>query len=519
MFQKYRNNKLIHKIFYYLLFFLSSFIVWLFLVSIFTPLEEGNIEAKCIFEYAFLCVLYILFVLVLNRFALAFGILALIYTFLLILNNFVSNIYGRSIRISDFFLWFDFKYLFHYFQVYFRQAILLTISSASLLIIISVVLFKFFKRGNVVFKRGTIRVLAGVTLIVIISQIMAVDNIKKIDDFVSRMCRFSAICVHFPLTSILIQIPHFINIDESLKQDSSQYNSLNKRDDTSDKIETNVDIIVVLNESIFDPSFIEMAKDKKFDIFEENSNSFEVQVFGGKTWNTQFQVLTGIDLEFFKEPVRHNPYLLFKYSANFLPHLLKTYQYKPYVITNLSRYLNGQGETFHKYGFEEYYDVESISNMENKRDYCNRDNIIYGKIKDLLSSNQQQNKFIYVETMCNHGPHKENLDIQNENCKGLNRADCSKVLDYINRLDIVNNQMKDLIKYIKHNKKKTLLVYFGDHYPSLEGGMKRILEKYNKDPYKTFYSVKSNFAINTKLLVPIKAAEMPNLILKILETR
>lgn len=512
--KKKEPNKFLHKIFDWLLILVGIFVAVIFLMPYFEPFEHVTIEV-ILYEFIFLFFVYIILVFILNRYILALISVVLLYLLLLIINRFVVSFYGRSVNLNDFYLWFDAEYLFNYLKLYAHKILFIFLFGILSLCITGFIIRKLYSRDFVVFHLKRNRFVCFV-LIIFLGYIMIVPtSTKLLESKLSKQCRHSIMCVYLPMTSLLMHASHFVNIYENVKQDLENYNAI-KPKSPEYNISDNTDIVVILNESTFDPSFVSLATNLNLEMF-KNSKPFEVEVFGGSTWNTQFQALTGIDLKFFKKPVQHNPYLLFEYYRDTLPNKLKNYHYESFVIGSVPRRFNGQGENFRNYGFNVYYDVDGIAGTRPKENYCDRDQIMFDMAQKILGKNEKQNKFIYVETMCNHGPHERNLNINNINCGDLDRDKCSMMLDYISRLKIVNGQISALIDYIKHKNKRTLLLYFGDHYPPFEGDMEQLLRQYNQDPYKTFYSVKSNFKINKDVLKPIKVSEVQNVILDILK--
>ncbi|MBP9792060.1 MAG: sulfatase-like hydrolase/transferase [Rickettsiales bacterium] len=512
--KKKKPNKVFHNVFDGLLILIGIFIASVFLIP-YLGIFENLTPEVILYEVIFLFFVYILLLLILNRYVLALIFVLLLYLLLLIINRFIVSFYGRSINLNDFYLWFDAEYLFNYLKIYADQISFILLFGILSLCIIGLIIRKLYSRDFVVFNFKRNRFICLFMMISLGYMMIIPASTELLEGKLSKQCRHSIMCVYLPMTSLIMHASHFVNIYENIKQDLQHYKAVTPKTPVYN-INNNTDVIVILNESTFDPSFVSFASNLNLEMF-KNSKSLSVQVFGGATWNTQFQVLTGVDLKFFKKPVQHNPYLLFKYYRDTLPNKLKNYQYKSFVIGSVPRRFNGQGENFRNYGFNAYYDVDGIAGTRPKENYCDRDQIMFDMAQKILGEDEKQNKFVYVETMCNHGPHERNLNINNISCGDLDNDKCSMMLDYVNRLKVVNGQISSLIDYIKHRKKRTLLLYFGDHYPPFEGDMEPLLRQYNKDPYKTFYSVQSNFKINQDILKPIKASEVQNLIFSILK--
>jgi phosphoglycerol transferase MdoB-like AlkP superfamily enzyme len=133
------------------------------------------------------------------------------------------------------------------------------------------------------------------------------------------------------------------------------------------------------------------------------------------------------------------------------------------------------------------------------------DRLIGDMIIKVLDQNPEKPKYIFAATMLNHGPHSSFFEDQLGCSQFMNEVLCSKLNDYITRLNQSNIDMLELINKLMSRKRKTILVNFGDHMPSFEGYSTQL--RFSRDIsnfYKTFYNINSNFLpVNKTVKYPV----------------
>ncbi len=262
------------------------------------------------------------------------------------------------------------------------------------------------------------------------------------------------------------------------------------------------DIVVILNESVFDPSKLDydFADKLKFAFFQNGnytkySGILNVNTFGGSSWISEYEINTGIPHKSFAGP-SYMPFItLVPHTKNSIMSHLRSLGYRVEVLYPVDKNfslaldayttLGSHGVTdIYEYGFK----PESWGRIPDK--------MIGDMIIDALDKNPEKPKYIFAATMLNHGPHS-NFFPDNIGCsRSMNDQLCSKLNDYIARLTKTNEDQLDLIGKLMKRKKKTIIVNFGDHLPSFEGFSTQLrFTRDIKDYFKTFYNVNANFDI------------------------
>lgn len=265
------------------------------------------------------------------------------------------------------------------------------------------------------------------------------------------------------------------------------------------------DIVVILNESVFDPSKLDydFADNLKFAFFQDlkttkSSGILNVNTYGGSSWISEYEINTGIPHKSFSGP-SYMPFItLVPNTDNSIMSQLRSKGYRVEVVYPVDKNFSLALDSYTKLGAHQVSDIyefgfepDSWGNIP--------DTMIGDMIIDALDRNPEKPKYIFAATMLNHGPHSSFFP-DNIGCgRVMNDKLCSKLNNYISRLTQTSQDQVDLINKLMQRKRKTIVVNFGDHLPSFEGYSTQLrFARDIKDYYKTFYNINANFEIKDK---------------------
>lgn len=315
--------------------------------------------------------------------------------------------------------------------------------------------------------------------------------------------------------------PNVGNIDERLilsKVNETQDESITDRDEMPD-------IVVILNESVFDPSKLDydFSDNLNFAFFQDtkstkNSGILNVNTYGGSSWISEYEINTGIPHKSFAGP-SYMPFItLVPETENSIMSQLRTKGYRVEVVYPVDKNFSLALDSYTKLGAHNISDIYEFGFKPDS--WGNIPDVMIGDmIIDALDRNPEKPKYIFAATMLNHGPHSSFFP-DNIGCsRVMNDMLCSKLNDYISRVARTSEDQMDLIEKLMKRKRKTIIVNFGDHLPSFEGYSTQLrFTRDIKDYYKTFYNINANFDIKdeqkyTSLDIPF----IPGLILDMAE--
>ncbi|MBY0533716.1 MAG: sulfatase-like hydrolase/transferase [Rickettsiaceae bacterium] len=345
---------------------------------------------------------------------------------------------------------------------------------------------------------------------------LAIESIKNESKDYPRKIYGPFADIVFTIQDIYIE-PKSGKIDESLildKIEKEKNTIITKQDEMPD-------VVVILNESVFDPSKLDydFADALKFAFFQKGkytkySGILNVNTFGGSSWISEYEINTGISHKSFAGP-SYMPFItLVPHTKNSIMSHLRSLGYRVEVLYPVDKNFSLALDAYTKLGSHEVTDIYEYGFEPESWGHI-PDKMIGDMIIDALDKNPEKPKYIFAATMLNHGPHS-GFFLDNIGCsRSMNDQLCSKLNDYISRLTKTNEDQMDLIEKLMKRKKKTIIVNFGDHLPSFEGFSTQLrFTRDIKDYFKTFYNVNANFDIRDDLNYPeLDITFIPGLIL------
>jgi phosphoglycerol transferase MdoB-like AlkP superfamily enzyme len=273
------------------------------------------------------------------------------------------------------------------------------------------------------------------------------------------------------LLSTLMNIRYLFQTQpEEYNADAIQALAAATRKDTTEG-EVKPNIVVVLSESFWDATQIEKVKfsrdplafyhalEKKY-----SSGTMLSPQYGGGTANVEFEVLTGNTMRFLPQgSVPYNQYI--NSGIDSLASILTRQGYSATAISPFHNWFFNSRKVYENLGFGKFIPQEFFNPVYEGPYIADRE--VANEIIKASKSNEGPD-FIFANTMQNHyhyypGKFKENtIDVTGVEgeAKGLLET-------YAQGLLGVDDMLKQLVEYFAASNEPTILVFFGDHLPSL----------------------------------------------------
>ncbi len=237
-------------------------------------------------------------------------------------------------------------------------------------------------------------------------------------------------------------------------------------------------IICILLESFVDPgliNFLETSEDPipNFHYLYDNYTSgyLEVPVVGAGTANTEFEILTGMGMQFFG--LGEYPYktILKETNCESIAADLKELGYGAHVVHNNGGNFYSRRNAFSMMGFDTF----TCKEMMNITDYTPigtwpTDDILVGEVEKSLDYTPDQQDFVYTITVEGHGDYPKEKVLENPDIvvTGVEDEGMAYAWEYyVNQLHEVDEFIGDLIAMLEERNEKTFVVMFGDHLPTM----------------------------------------------------
>jgi phosphoglycerol transferase MdoB-like AlkP superfamily enzyme len=244
--------------------------------------------------------------------------------------------------------------------------------------------------------------------------------------------------------------------------------------------EEEINVIVILNESFFDPSILKSIYPytggditpnlRRIQRSHPNGWMFSTD-YGGGTANIEFEVLTGLS-NYWANSV---PYTDIVPRAGAIPSLasyLRSRGYRATAIHPFNGSMYKRNIAFTNFGFETFITEKEMRHTEKEgaAQYIN-DRSAYQEVMDVLNSSNR-NQFITLITMQNHLPYNREIYAEEEYLFRLTDMDHdpdrkSRIEVYFQLLHNSDKYLGEFISALDKSDKKVVVLFFGDHSPGI----------------------------------------------------
>ena len=274
------------------------------------------------------------------------------------------------------------------------------------------------------------------------------------------------------------------------------------------------DIILIQMESFVDPKTI---KNMSFSddpapihtYLRENfaHGQLHVPSFGGGTANTEFEVLTGMNIEHFGPGEYPYKTVMLNETSSSLAYNLKENGYSAHAIHNHTGNFYDRDKVYPNLGFDSFQSLEYMYDYETTPYGWCKDNILTREIMSALTYTDQQNgvtsdtpRLVWTVTVQGHGKYPSGPIEGDDHVIKLESSVYSEeelyALEYyVNQVWEMDMFLGSLISALEDRERPTLVIAYGDHLPAI--GLEA--EDYTTgDAYATEYVTWNNFGLQTE---------------------
>lgn len=291
-------------------------------------------------------------------------------------------------------------------------------------------------------------------------------------------------------------------------------------------------IIIIQLESFFDvnnlldysfsenpvPNFTKLKEDYSY-------GYITVPAYGAGTVNSEFEVLSGMSLEFFGTGEYPYRTILQSSTCESISYNLTELGYHNYVIHDNTGTFYNRDIVFPKLGFDNFSSLEYMNRIEYNPTGWPLDRVLTDQIFTALNADEAQD-FIYTITVQSHGKYQNTdaedagidvyadpdkrarLGIQSDNygAENINTDEgyINQLKYYVNQLSQTDQFVGDLIKKLSSYDEHTVVVFFGDHLPPLNFEEDDLM---NGNRFQTEYVMWSNYPME-QVKLDLKAYQL-----------
>lgn len=225
-----------------------------------------------------------------------------------------------------------------------------------------------------------------------------------------------------------------------------------------------------------------------------SSGYFKVPSVGAGTANTEFEVLTGMNMRYFG-PGEY-PY---KTIVKFQPTesaatAFGALGYGTHALHNNGGNFYSRARVYNMMGFDSFTSKEFMNILQTTENGWSKDEILIDHILEAMDTTQQQD-FVFGVSVQGHGDYPEEQVIENPKItvEGIeDEALKNKWEYYVNQVYEMDKFAGDLVAAIEERGEPTVVVFYGDHLPTMGLEAEDLKSRYL---YNTNYVIWDNISL------------------------
>lgn len=217
-----------------------------------------------------------------------------------------------------------------------------------------------------------------------------------------------------------------------------------------------------------------------------------VPTIGGGTANTEFEVVTGLNRDFFG--AGESPYstILLEKPCETLCYDLADYGYVSTAVHNNTATFYGRNIVYANMGFDRFVPLEYMPDVRYSALGWAKDEALTGEVITALSTTDARD-LVFCVAVESHGKYAETYEYADGDIEVLEAPEqlpLAPLQNYVNALTGTDDFLRNLIRALVRFDEPTIVVVYGDHLPALdlEGGMLS-----TGSVYATRYAIWNNY--------------------------
>lgn len=237
------------------------------------------------------------------------------------------------------------------------------------------------------------------------------------------------------------------------------------------------------------PNFTSLKK-------EFTSGYLSVNNVGYGTANTEFEIMTGMNLEDFGPGEFPYKTVLRDTPCESIAYILKDYGYSCHAMHNNTGTFYSRNIVFKNLGYDTYTSVEYMNPTEFTPLGWVKDSILTDEIIKVLDSTEEQD-YLYAISVQGHGSYPSDEVLEDPYIQVVSGIDDDERINqytyYANQIYEMDLFIGELINVLNNYDEEVILVMYGDHLPSLGLTEDDLI---NHNLYQTEYIVWSNYGFS-----------------------
>lgn len=230
---------------------------------------------------------------------------------------------------------------------------------------------------------------------------------------------------------------------------------------------------------------------------EDYSSGFlSVPSVGAGTANTEFEIMTGLNLDFFGPGEYPYKTILKDKSCESIGYNLKNHGFTAHAIHNNRANFYSRNSVFRRLGYDVFTSIELMNVQEYTENGWAKDKVLIKEILDSLKYTEKQD-YIYTISVQGHGEYPETIPVEAPpiTVEGgiADEANKYRIQYYVNQIKEMDTFVAELIAALDEFGEDTVLVVYGDHLPNLDITEEKLTEG---NMFQTEYFIWNNIDLD-----------------------
>lgn len=237
-------------------------------------------------------------------------------------------------------------------------------------------------------------------------------------------------------------------------------------------------IIYLQLESFFDPTHLKgmtysVSPVPFYQELKENYTSgyLNVPSFGAGTANTEFEILTGMNLDFFGPGEYPFSTILREETCESMAYNLRELGYTSHMIHNNKGSFYGRNRVYPNLGFDTFTSIEYMQGIQINPLGWAKDKVLTDQILQVLDSSENQD-LVYTISVQGHGKYPEEevegyklVKVNDCQIEDWTETEITAFEYYLNQIRQMDDFLRELTAALEKRPEPSILILYGDHLP------------------------------------------------------
>ena len=200
------------------------------------------------------------------------------------------------------------------------------------------------------------------------------------------------------------------------------------------------------------------------------SGLVSVPSVGAGTANTEFEMITGMNLDFFGPGEYPYQTVLQEATCESMPNILRGLGYRSHAVHNHIAPFYDRYTVYSQLGFDDFISIEYMNGLTYNEIGWAKDKVLTGQIIDALQTTEERD-YVYCVSVQGHGKYPEEPILEDPaitvESAELTEGQINAATYYVSQLNEMDKFVGDLVKALALTGEPCVCVFYGDHLPTL----------------------------------------------------